>query len=94
VTNVEGFEWDDGNVSKVELRATLEEVESLLESRYVLVKNKRRRAGVLKLIGRAYNGRLLTVILAPTSSPATWRPVNAWDSDSEEIRAAQNARVI
>lgn len=92
--DVQEFEWDEHNETKVRLRLEPDEVDSVLESRYLLVRNKRHRAGTHKIIGVTHGGRVVTIIIASTTSPGRWRPVNAWAADREEFAQARKAGIV
>jgi hypothetical protein len=54
------------------------EVEEVPWNRRIVTKNPRGEAGSILLIGETDGGRLLTVPLAPTDDPTTWRPATAF----------------
>ena len=56
------------------------EVEQLTSNRNRVLRNARGETGSVLLIGETDGGRLLTVPLAPTDDPTTWRPATAFDS--------------
>lgn len=56
------------------------EVEQLKWNRKVFSDNPRGEPGSVLLIGATNGGRLLTVALAPTDDPTTWRPATAFDA--------------
>lgn len=56
------------------------EVGQLIWNRHVIAENPRGEAGSVLLIGETNGGRLLTVPLAPTDDPTTWRPATAYDA--------------
>jgi hypothetical protein len=56
------------------------DVEQLKWNRCVFYENGRGEAGSVLLIGETNGGRLLTVPLAPTDDPTTWRPATALDA--------------
>lgn len=57
-----------------------DEVDQLKWNRRVVSGNPRGEAGGLLLIGETDGGRMLTVPLAPTDDPTTWRPATAFDA--------------
>lgn len=57
-----------------------DEVEQLMSNRNRVVRNPRGERGSVLLIGETDGGRLLTVPLAPTDDPTTWRPATAFDA--------------
>jgi hypothetical protein len=56
------------------------EVEQLTSNRKTISDNPRGEIGSVLLIGETNGGRLLTVPLAPTDDPTTWRPATAFDA--------------
>ncbi|MGN6190395.1 MAG: hypothetical protein ACTHOE_16005 [Conexibacter sp.] len=56
------------------------EVEQLLSNRNRVLRNPRGETGSILLVGETDGGRLLTVPLAPTDDPTTWRPATAFDA--------------
>lgn len=59
---------------------TWDEVEQLRENRRVFSDNPRGERSSVLMIGETNGGRLLTVALAPTDDPTTWRPATAFDA--------------
>ena len=49
-------------------------------NRHIVTKNPRGEARSVLLIGETDSGRLLTIPLAPTDDPTTWRPATAFDA--------------
>jgi len=60
------------------------DVEQIQWNRNVVVPNRRGEPGSVLLIGETDGGRLLTVPLAPTDDPTTWRPATAFDADRHQ----------
>jgi hypothetical protein len=58
-----------------------EEVEEVPWNRNIVFRNPRGEPGGLLLVGVTDGGRLLTVPLAPTDDPTTWRPATAFDAN-------------
>lgn len=56
------------------------DVEQIRWNRNLVLRNPRGGRRSVLLIGETDGGRLLTVPLAPTDDPATWRPATAFDS--------------
>jgi hypothetical protein len=61
-----------------------DEVEQLLWNRNVVAANPRGEPGSVLLIGATNGGRLLTVPLARTDDPTTWRPATAFDASRHQ----------
>lgn len=56
------------------------EVDRLIWNRHVISSNPPGEPGSVLLIGETDGGRLLSVPLAPTIDPTTWRPATAFDA--------------
>lgn len=79
--------FDDENEEKLGRRGiSPEDVLDLLSQPHVLIRNRRRRRGSYKMIGRDSAGRVLTIILERTTIKTTWRPVTGWPSSRAEER--------
>lgn len=63
-----------------------EQVRSLIERRYVVTRNHRRAATPYLLIGEDEQGRCITVPVAPTEDPLTWRVASAWYCNGDDAR--------
>lgn len=91
---IEEFEWDDANEAKVATHGlSPDEIDGVPDTRFVVLKNKRGRAGLYRVVGRGRSGRLITIVIRPTSKRGKWRPVNAWPADTEEQAHARRANV-
>ena len=90
---IERFDWDNDNEAKIAQRFDPDEIDEVLEGAHTIIRNKRRRAGTHRLMGRSYGGRLITIVIAPTANPGIWRPISAWLSDSEEQAHARRAGI-
>jgi hypothetical protein len=62
------------------------EVDQVLASDYVVIRNRKGRTGSHLLIGRSYGGRCITIPITPTDDPTIWRPVTAWPCKPAEER--------
>lgn len=60
------------------------DVDQLMWNRNVVVPNRRGEQASVLLIGETDGGRLLTVPLAPTDDPTTWRPATAFDASRHQ----------
>lgn len=65
------------------------EVQQVIFNRHVTVANPRGESGSILLIGRSDGGRILTVPLAPTDDPGTWRPATAFDASRHQMTLFQ-----
>jgi hypothetical protein len=54
------------------------EVVQVIGNRHITAPNPRGEPGSILLIGETDGGRLLTIPLAPTDDPTTWRPATAF----------------
>jgi hypothetical protein len=60
------------------------EVVQVIANRHVTAPNPRGEAGGILLIGETDGGRLLTIPLASTDDPTTWRPATAFDASRHQ----------
>jgi hypothetical protein len=60
------------------------EVVQLIANRHITGPNRRGEPGSIVLIGETDGGRVLTVPLAPTDEPATWRAATAFDASRHQ----------
>ena len=56
------------------------EVVELISNRHLTAANPRGQRGSTLLIGETNGGRVLTVPLAPTDDPGTWRPATGFEA--------------
>lgn len=76
---VESFVIDDFNESKFWSHGLdREAVTQVLGNRRVVVRNRKGRAAEYLLIGRDDSRQCITIPIAPTHDPYTWRPITAW----------------
>ena len=76
---VEFFEIDEFNEPKFWSHGLdREAVAQVLGNRRVVVRNRKGRTADYMLIGRDDSGRCITMPIAPTHDPYTWRPITAW----------------
>jgi len=60
------------------------EVVQVIANRHITAPNPRGEEGSILLIGETDGGRVLTVPLAPTDDPGTWRPATAFDASRHQ----------
>ena len=60
------------------------EVFQVIWNRYLSAHNPRGEPGGILLIGETDGGRVLTIPLAPTDDPSTWRPATAFDASRDQ----------
>lgn len=60
------------------------EVVQVIANRHVTAPNRRGEERSILLIGENDGGRVLTIPLAPTDDPTTWRPATAFDSSRHQ----------
>jgi len=73
--------FDDHNEREMARHGVVsDEVEQLTSNRNRVLRNPRGETGSILLVGETDGGRLLTVPLAPTDDPTTWRPATAFDA--------------
>jgi hypothetical protein len=73
--------FDDHNENEMARHGVVRyDVDEILWNRNVFYDNPRGEPGSILMIGETNGGRLLTVPLAPTDDPTTWRPATAFDA--------------
>ena len=83
--NINDLLFDDENEEKLARRGIgVEDVLDMLGQPHVVIRNKKRRRGLYKMIGKDRGGRVLTVILEATAIKNAWRPVTGWPSTVPE----------
>jgi hypothetical protein len=83
--DVYAFEFDRHNIAEMARHGVAQpEVEQLIWNRNAIAANPRGRPGSIMFIGETDGGRLLTVPLAPTTDPTTWRPATAFDASRHQ----------
>jgi len=89
---IDGFLWDDRCEAKVWAHGLSPvEVDSILDGDFLVRRNRKARRGPFQMIGRSRGGRVITVIIEPTTtSPLLWRPITAWPSKPSEARYLRN----
>lgn len=91
---IESFDWDEANAGHIARHGLLpDQLEDIVDGRYVVLRNKRNAAGDYRIIGRDGGGRLVTVVIVATSNSGVWRPVTAWYSNAAEQQRARNAGI-
>ncbi len=92
---IEDLVWDDENDEHL-LRHGVRsrDLLAILESTFVVLRNKRGQRGPYKLVGRSGNGSLVCLIIEPVSGdPKRWRPVTGWPASRGEGTAARRQGV-
>jgi|SRR5712691_11515643 len=80
------WEWREGDEDELHAhRITPEEVYEIWANRPKFARNKRRRAGDWKMMGRTNGGRKLTVVVRYESDGRSLRPITGWGSTDGEI---------
>ncbi|MGH2617837.1 MAG: hypothetical protein ACRDJC_21620 [Thermomicrobiales bacterium] len=64
---------------------TPKQVRSILDRRWVVIRNRPDRAAPYVLIGRDEQGRCLAIPIVPTDDRFVWRPVTAWYCKPSEM---------
>lgn len=60
------------------------EIVQVIANRHITAPNPRGEPGGVLLIGETDGGRVLTIPLAPTNDPTTWRPATAFDASRHQ----------
>jgi hypothetical protein len=66
-----------------------QQVLSVLDFRWIVLRNRRGRAAPFVVVGRDEQGRCLAIPIQPTHDRFVWRPVTAWyckPSEAAKIR--------
>ena len=85
--------FDEANIAETARHGVAPwEVQQLVANWHLTALNPRGEEGSILLIGETDGGRLLTVPLAPTDDPTTWRPATAFDASPHQ-RAIFRRRV-
>ena len=73
-------------VAKLGARSiSIEEAQQLIDNRYVIVRNPRRRGRARRLfVGRTDGGRTITLVVERTAEPTTWLIVTGWEATARE----------
>jgi uncharacterized DUF497 family protein len=78
------LEWDEENEAHLaEHGLTPRLINQMLANRH-LTKPNRKEEGRVLLIGETHGGEVMTISLAPTNDPGTWRPVTGWRAVKSE----------
>lgn len=85
------FEWDDANVAHLE-RHGLDpvDVDGMLESRIMAMRNKKAGSGDYKLIGLGRGDLPITIVVARTALAGRWRPITGRRSNDAERRSYEH----
>lgn len=60
------------------------EVEQVISNRHITAANPRGEPGSILLKGETDGGRVLTIPLASSDDPTTWRPATAFDASADQ----------
>jgi hypothetical protein len=76
---------DQNNLAEMARHAvSAAEVVQVISNRHISAKNRRGEKGSILLIGETDGGRALTIPLAPTDDPTTWRPATAFPASRHQ----------
>lgn len=82
---IEAFLFDEENEQKIAVHGlSISRIAQILDNRFLIVRNKRRRRGLYLLIGRDWGGAYISVPIEATNDPVVWRPITAWPSKKGE----------
>ncbi len=88
------FEWDDENMDKIAQRVDPEEIDHVLDERFVTIRNSRSRTGEYIVVGRGKSGRPWAVSIVRTAVTGRWRPINAEPPTGTEAAQARKAGIL
>jgi uncharacterized DUF497 family protein len=84
--------WDEANEQHLaKHHVTVWEIAQMLCKPHVIVRNRKQRSARHLLIGSTHGGRILTVPLAKTADPGTWRPVPAFPATKAQQQVLSRA---
>lgn len=82
---IAGFAYDDDNENKIAGHGLdVEDLDDVLDARFVVVRNRRARRAPYLVIGRNRAGRCIAIPIEPTTGTGIWRPVTAWPCKPSE----------
>lgn len=91
---VDAFVFDEENEGKLASHGlSSEQVEQILDSDPLAVKNRKQGRAEYLLIGRDHGGKYISVPIERTMEEGVWRPVTAWPSKPSEIVKARQGGV-
>ncbi len=88
------FEWDDENLDKIAQRVDPEEIDGMLDERFITIRNSRSRTGEYILVGRGKGGAAWAVSIVRTAVNGRWRPINAEPPTGVERAQARKAGIL
>jgi len=89
---IEDFLFDETNDEKfAEHGLTDKSVLQILQTPFVILRNRRNRRAAYLVIGRDFGGQCIAVPIEPTHEPTVWRPVTAWRCKRGEETLLNNA---
>ena len=88
------FEWDDENLDKIAQRVDPEEIDCMLDERFITIRNSRSRRGEYILVGRGKSGRPWAVSIVGTAVNGRWRPINAEPPTGIESAQGRKAGIL
>lgn len=76
---------DEHNLAEMARHGVSEsEVLQVMWNRHLTARNPRGEPGGILMVGETNGGRVLTIPLAPTDDPSTWRPATAFDASRDQ----------
>ena len=76
---IEAFWIDNENAAKfAEHGLSVGQVDQMLDSAFVTLRNRSDRRGLYLVIGRDHGGMCIAVPIEPTHQRGVWRPITAW----------------
>jgi uncharacterized DUF497 family protein len=92
LVEIRALVWDEANEGHLAKHGvSVREVAQILSNPHVIVWNRKKRSTRHLLIGSTHGGRILTVPLARTADPGTWRPVTAFPATKAQQRVHSRA---
>lgn len=91
--DIESFLIDAENEEKFAFHGLKEQqVRQILESRYILIPNKKNARGEYLVIGEDFGGICITVPIEGTHETTIWRPITAWQCSQRDFTILNHRR--
>ena len=88
------FLIDEDNEEKFAVHGlTSRQVNQVLDSPHLVVRNRKRRRAAYLVIGRDHGGSCIAIPVEPTHERALWRPVTAWPCKQSEHTKLEQERI-
>jgi uncharacterized DUF497 family protein len=87
---IDAFLFDEENEEEFAVHGiSANQVAQVLDSVYVIFKNRKNRRGLYLLVGRDKGGLCISIPIERTNMTHVWRPITAWQSKTGERTALE-----